>query len=248
MTKEIVAFDVETTGLSPENNDIIQIGLVKFDSTSFELLDERLYYILPEGNFVIEQEAEDIHGITKEYLLEHGTSFASVWSEIEQFIGDCDLLSYNGNNFDVPFLCNTLRKNNLSFNFTKHRFYDALTIERERHSNRLADVYKRYTGKELVGAHNALADVKATAEVFALQMADTNFAPINDEEFEMLSPENFVKRDNNGDIVFAKGKYANVSTNKVCANDPAYIRWVIEKFSSTTKDTIKNAWLKSKQS
>lgn len=243
MTRDIVAFDFETTGLNPETDFIVQIGLVKFNSTTYEKLEMRKYYILPNnGDFEVSPEAQAIHGITKEFLIENGKNFKEVWPEVSAFIGNCDMLSYNGNHFDVPFLYNTLIKNGLEFDFEHRHFYDALVVERKRHSNKLEDVYKRYTGKTLDDAHDALADVNATVDIFNLQRQDTSYSDIVDEDFYIVSPEDFLKKNENGDLVFTKGKYSGKTTNEICKQDPSYIKWVFEKFSTMTKNSIKTAW------
>ena len=42
MSKTIVAWDVETTGLDPKNDYIIQLSAVKIDTKTFKLVDNAI--------------------------------------------------------------------------------------------------------------------------------------------------------------------------------------------------------------
>ena len=53
MTQTMTAFDLETTGLDTQKDYIIELGLVKFDTSTFNEIDSRCWYILPKGNFEI---------------------------------------------------------------------------------------------------------------------------------------------------------------------------------------------------
>ena len=240
MTKTITAFDLETTGLDTQNDHIIQLGLVKIDSETFQELGNKCWYIKPTVDFTISPEAEEKTGLTKEFILENGVLLSSIWDEAVEFIGDDDILSYNGNHFDVPMLYYNLLRSNLKFEFAKRTYYDSLIIERKRNSMKLGDVYKRYTGKELEGAHDALADVRALIEVFKHQTM--NMEGIEDPDFQLVSPEGFLKRNDKGEVVFTTGKYKGKTTNEICIKDAGYIKWVLEKFSDVTAKSIKESW------
>lgn len=246
MTNNIVAFDLETTGLNTQTDHIIQIGLVKFNKSTYEELGHIMFYIKPETNFSIDPYAQEKHGISKDFVIENGVLLRDVWGEISEFIGDCDILSYNGNSFDVPMLYNNLKRYNLEFDFISRKYYDSMVVERKRIQYKLSETYKRYTGKELEDAHDALADVRATVQVFKHQFEQVPDM-FNDTEFTMISPEGFVKINDNNELVFTSGKYRGKRTNDICKTDPSYIRWIVEKFSPITVETIKNAWVAEKE-
>lgn len=242
MTKTMVAFDLETTGLDTQNDHILQIGLVKFDTETFEEIASVDWYIKPNVDFTIAPGAFKKTGLTKEFILENGVYLSKIWDKVVEFIGDDDILSYNGNNFDVPMLHYNLLRYGLSFDFENRVFYDSLVIERKRNSMQLAHVYKRYTGKELEDAHEALADVRALIEIFKHQIQ--NDSEVYDQTFDLVSPEGFLKLNDEGELVFSTGKYRGKTTNEVCIRDANYIKWVLEKFSNLTSKSIKNAWYK----
>ena len=80
MSKHIVAFDVETTGLSFKDDYIIQLSAVKFD-TDFNELDVFNHYIVPYAkNWSISEEAFGKHGLTKDFIAENGEFLINVAS------------------------------------------------------------------------------------------------------------------------------------------------------------------------
>ena len=62
--KEFVSIDVETTGLNPTTDSILQVGAIKFD-LSGNIIDQYEHLFYPEGNY-IPLDATEIHGITLE--------------------------------------------------------------------------------------------------------------------------------------------------------------------------------------
>ena len=133
----LVCFDTETTGLDVQKEHIIQLSLVKVEVTGeglpvtdWKIVDQRDWYILPEGDFTIPAEAEAVHHISKEFLLEHGVSLRSVYDDFIAFIQGCDMLSYNGNGYDAPLLHYNLKRLGLDFDFEGRTWYDALLLER----------------------------------------------------------------------------------------------------------------------
>ena len=101
---QLVCFDTETTGLDVQKEHIILLSMVKIEVpgeglpvTDWKTVDQRDWYILPEGEFTIPAEAEAVHHISKEFLLGHGVSLRSVYDDFKAFTKGCDMLSYNGN-------------------------------------------------------------------------------------------------------------------------------------------------------
>ena len=89
----IVAFDTETTGLDVQKEHIIQLSLVKFETDNWQVLDQRDWYILPEGAFTIPAEAEAVHHISKAFLLEHGVSILRVYDDQLAHTDGCDIIT-----------------------------------------------------------------------------------------------------------------------------------------------------------
>ena len=208
MSKNIVAFDVETTGLSFTTDYIIQIAAVKFD-TEFNIIDSMKYMVKPIKDFEIAEGAQEKHGITKEFVLENGTDLKIVAEEFLKFIDGCDMLSYNGKSFDVRMISKDFASVGLPFDINRV-FYDSLLLESKLQPRTLEAVYKRYTGNDLIDAHDALADVLATIEVFKHQVQsfanqDITLDDIMQmEESKIFCVDGMIKHDGDN-ILFAKG-------------------------------------------
>lgn len=255
MKEYIVCFDVETTGLSPIEDYIIQLAMVKINSKTFEEVDKRMWYIEPAHAYEITPGAFEAHGLTKEFLKENGVSIRDIAPEIIKFVEDADYLTYNGNSFDVKFIHKDLALFGFEFPIDGKVFYDAFSLYKIYHPSTLSAVYKIYTGQELEGAHDAFTDVKATIEVFKGIQKEQN-AELADwaemKENQMLSPEGSIRRATNmgqeGDyIVFAVGKYKDTEFCEVLRKDPLYIRWFGANVASGYTKRILNEYVSRKR-
>ena len=253
MNKYITSFDVETTGLSPQEDYIIQLAMVKFDAKTFQIIDTRMWYIEPIHAYAITPGAFEAHGLTKEFLKEHGVCIKDIAPEIIEFVKDSDYLTYNGNSFDVKFICKDLELVGFQFPLEDKVFYDAFSIYKTYHPSTLSAVYKNLTGKDLEGAHDALADVKATIEVFKALKEEQNVELeelAEMKENQMLSPEGSIRRATNmgedGDyIVFAVGKYKDAEFCEVLQKDYGYCKWFMGNVASNyTKKVLKEYCLR----
>ena len=249
--RNIVAFDVETTGTDSSKDVIIQLAAVKFDK-DFNRLDSYCCYVKPMEDFEIAPGAFEKHGLTKEFILENGISSNEVMGVLDAFCKDCDLLSYNGNVFDIKFIMNEMKAAGLDFSLDRV-FYDALKLETLLHPRRLEVIYKNYTGHDLTDAHDALADVNATIEVFKYQLdkfseQDVTLDDIMGfEESKIFDVDGmFTKEDDK--ILFVKGKYKGIEFMEVARRDPGYIKWYMNNpdFSNHTKNILRNYYITSR--
>ena len=241
---QLVCFDTETTGLDVQKEHIIQLSLVKVDTDNWQVMDQRDWYILPEGEFEIPKEAEAVHHISKEFLLEHGVGLRSIYDDFLTFVGDSDMLSYNGNGYDAPILYYNLKRLGLSFEFNSRTWYDALLLERihtagqvdengERLHNNLTSAYTRYYGHPFEGAHNSLDDVMATIEVFKAQVAAHGWEWAQREEFGFICYDRWLYRKNDS-YCLSMGNYKGQSLDQV---DRGYLEWIVDKCPTTDEQT-----------
>ena len=204
-------------------------------------------------DFEIAPGALEKHGLTKEFIFENGISSNEVMGVFDAFCKDCDLLSYNGNTFDIKFIVKEMKAAGIEFSLDRV-FYDSMKLETMLHPRRLEVVYKNYTGKDLDDAHNALADVNATIEVFKHQLnkfseQDVTLDEIMGfEESQIFDIDGMIKKVDDK-IHFAKGKHRDEEFMQVCKTDPSYIQWFMKNkdFSDHTKNIIRNYYITNRK-
>ena len=165
-----VVLDTETTGLEvEEDHRVIEIGCV-------EIVDRRLtgrhyhQYINPERD--IDDGALQVHGITREFLLDK-PKFAEIWQGFLEFVEGAELVIHNAD-FDIAFLDQELKLIEVSAgSLTDYcSVIDSLDIARRKHpgqKNNLDALCKRYdVDNSQRNLHGALLDAEILADVYLL--------------------------------------------------------------------------------
>jgi DNA polymerase III subunit epsilon len=258
LTRDLVFFDVETTGLNVIRDRILQIALVKYTTKSLEPVELTL---LINPGVPISEESMSIHGITPKDLANKPT-FAQVGKQLNDFIGNADLAGYNAARFDIPMLMEEFDRVGIEFDISKRRIIDVQRIFYKMEPRTLKAALRFYCHKELEDAHDALADVRATVDVFRGQLqhyegknlldenANEIIEPIKNDmqvlhdftnDLKMVDATQKLKYDMNGKIVFNFGKYIGQPVIDVFLKDKQYYHWILEKeFSAQVKNTVKN--------
>jgi len=240
--KNLVVFDIETTGLDRNKDYIIQFAGIKINRETNKVIEEKNIYIQPIGHYQISIQAYFKHYIKPEFLKDK-PYFKDVANEILEFIKDCDILTYNGNNFDIPFLVNEFIRVGIEYTFTNVNCYDAYLEERRRNGIMLEDTYKRYKGKSMeecgLTTHDAFSDIKATYTIFYAQQKQKEYLPE-----KIFGDDNIITmQDFQGTICpcFTVGKYKSLSVAFVATIDKNYLNWCVNdsNFNQNTKNFIK---------
>ena len=102
-----VVFDTETTGFSPKNDRLVELGAVKFRNG--KVLEEKTWLINPRRS--IPSFVQRVHGITPE-MVKDSPTFKEVFPEFNEFIKGCVLIAHNAN-FDVSFMRAEMARNQI---------------------------------------------------------------------------------------------------------------------------------------
>jgi DNA polymerase III subunit epsilon len=253
LDRDLVFFDVETTGLNVLRDRIVQLAMVKLRK---DVDEPEEFSTLINPGIPISEESMQIHGITAQDLANKPT-FRQLAQKIWDFIGDSDLAGYNSNRFDIPMLMEEFARVGMEFDISKRRLIDVQRIFYKMEPRTLKAAYRLYCGAELTDAHDALADVRATLDVFRGQLRvyegkdlldeDGNTVPSpikNDIQaiHDFTNDLNFVdatqrlRVQSDGVVVFNFGKYVNQPVREVLSRDRNYYHWIQEKeFSSQVK-------------
>lgn len=173
----IIGFDLETTGLEKKYDKIIEIGLVKFDENTFEIIDSYSTFVNPEVGI-----PELISNITNIYDsdVEWAPKISDIKTELLDFIWDTPLLWHNIA-FDTGFFIENWI--DVSQNIALDTFFLANFLKRYEKSLNLEMLCKSYD-IWFSGAHRAINDVHATINLF--QKLLETFWELDDEKKKQL--------------------------------------------------------------
>lgn len=154
---EYVVFDLETTGLDPKNDSIIEIAAIKVQNDA--VVDTFETLVNPEKP--ISRFISNLTGITDE-MVAGAPPLAEVLPAFLQFVGNFVVVGHNVN-FDVNFIYDACCRMDCA-SFTND-YVDTLRLSRllcpEAAHHRLEDLVERY-GLEEREAHRAMSDVLTT--------------------------------------------------------------------------------------
>jgi len=260
LKKPIVFLDLETTGVNVATDRIVEIAFVKVNVDGSE--DEKLLRINP--GVPIPAETSEIHGIYDDDVKDEPT-FKEVAKTLAKFIEGCDLAGFNSNRFDIPLLAEEFIRADVDIDLKKHRLIDVQAIFHKMERRTLVAAYKFYCKKELVNAHSAMADSKATYEVLKAQLDRYEGVEVEDKkgiktvpvvndidklsEFSSLTRNvDFAGRivyDENGVETFNFGKNKGFSVEKVLREQAGYYGWMMNsEFPLYTKKVLTRLKLK----
>ena len=163
LTKPLIVFDLETTGLDLVNDRIIQISYIKVMPSGEELRES--FFVNPGRH--IPAEVEALTGISDGDVASAKT-FKGLASTLEATFKGCDFAGYNSNHFDIPMLAEEFLRAGIDFDFSRCRLIDAQTIFHKMERRNLAAAYKFYCGRKMEDdfqAHRADEDTEATYRV-----------------------------------------------------------------------------------
>ena len=163
-TPDYVVFDLETTGVSPYTDKVVEISAVKV--RNHVKVDEFSTLVNPGHH--IPEDASAVNGIYDE-MVEEAPTFEDVLPKFIEFIEELPLVGHNIHAFDMGFI---YRDCEAFLNaFPDNNYIDTLTLSRrclpEMAHHRMNDLAVHY-GISTEGAHRALADCYMTQQVYEL--------------------------------------------------------------------------------
>ena len=226
----IVFLDLETTGVDPAKDRIVEISLVKvFPDGTKEVKTRRINPEMP-----IPPEATAVHGITDEDVKDC-PRFREIAKSLAAYIEGCDFGGFNSNKFDIPVLAEEFLRAGVDIDLKKRKMVDVQNIFHKMEQRTLVAAYKFYCNKDLENAHSAEADTLATYEVLMAQLDRYQGELKNDIDFlsDFSSRSQFVDYagrivyDDKGIEVFNFGKHKGRSVAEVFREEPSYYSWMM---------------------
>jgi len=166
LTTEFVVFDIETSGLDPQKDEILEIAGIKMlgpqETDRFEFL------IQPTKPISVE--VEKINGLNEFFLLVNGRPGLQVIKDFFDFSKNSIVVGHNIKDFDWLFLANFAKKNN--WPQPNNQLIDTLLLSRKMLalSQYNLTAVANHFGFENRNAHRAMPDVEVNAKVFVKLM------------------------------------------------------------------------------
>jgi DNA polymerase III epsilon subunit-like protein len=160
--RRFAVVDVETSGLSPERHQLLQVGIVTIDAAG-TVLDRWSSLVRPRRRFFFRVGPTELHGIHRRDVRRAPVA-ASVLRELAGRLEGAVFVAHNAA-FDLAFLRAAASEHDIDLPISQ--VLDTLQLSRQldpkrQQSHRLGALCERY-GVELVRPHDALADADATA-------------------------------------------------------------------------------------
>lgn len=229
LKRPIVFFDLETTGVDVVKDRIVEICLLKIHPSGEE--ETHTWLVNPERN--IPEEVIAVHGITNEAVADKPI-FKDLAKRVYDLVKDSDLAGYNSNKFDIPVLAEEFLRAGIDFDMGKRVAVDVQNIFHRMEQRTLVAAYKFYCNQELVDAHSAEADVRATYEVLKAQLDrypddlenDINTLSAFSNRQNVADFAGFIAYNAEGVEFFTFGKYKGKLVEDVLGSDPGYFGWM----------------------
>ncbi len=249
LTKPIIFFDLETTGVDIVKDRIVEISVLKVSPNGDEVCKTRRI----NPGMPIPAESSAVHGIFDKDV-ENEPHFKEIAKSLAVFFEGCDLAGYNSDRFDIPMLAEEFLRAGIDIDLKKAKTVDVQTIFHKMEQRTLSAAYRFYCYEDLEGAHSAEADTRATYSILKSQL-DRYGELENSINFlsEYTTRDSFV--DFAGRIIYNKdkvevfsfGKYKGKSVAEVFKTDPGYYSWIMNgDFPEYTKKVLTAIRLKNK--
>ena len=248
LTRPLLFFDIESTGLNIPEDSIVELSFVKVFPGGEERV--KTWRIKP-WDYVrncqrpMNPEASKVNGIKDEDLTDCPVFFA-VADEVAEWLQDSDLAGFNSSKFDLPMLAEEFERvklagKDLHVDLHAPLMVDVQNIFHAMEPRNLRAAYRFYCGGEdFENAHSAEADTLATYEVLKAQL-DRYQEP---DKYREQTLKNDVKAlasfvgkkyvdfsghlilDDKGEVLINFGKHKGKTARMVWETEPSYFAWI----------------------
>ena len=241
LTRPLLFFDIESTGLNIPNDSIIELSFVKVFPDGKE--EVKTWKIKPwdyekQCQRPIDPSASKVNGITDDMLVDCPT-FYEVADEVADWLKDSDLAGFNSTKFDLPMLAEEFERVELAgkkLNVDLHspKMVDVQNIYHTMEPRNLKAAYRFYCGGEdFDNAHTAEADTLATYAVLKGQLDKYGDALKNDVNTlssfgnkKSIDFAGYLILGADGDAIINFGKFKGKKARDVYNTERSYFSWI----------------------
>lgn len=199
MKNVVCGLDIETTGLNPSEDTVLELAYVIKEWESPRFLKAESLYIKGDHSEAGIKATHHIHGITKELV---DTGFMTLRHAIGCMILDCikygvqAFVAHNGRNFDIPFILENLRQQEEAVEF-KNPIIDS------KEDVKYPEMFKQRDLISLAALHgflnpfphNALSDVFTMMKVVQPYSFEETFAYAQEPDVLLVADVGFHNKD-----------------------------------------------------
>ncbi|MBQ4068413.1 MAG: PolC-type DNA polymerase III [Lachnospiraceae bacterium] len=213
---DYVVFDIETTGFSPENNNIIEIGAVKVSKGV--IVDKYSTFVNPKEP--IPFRIEELTGINDSMVV-NARVIEEILPEFLEFAKGSIMVAHNAD-FDMSFIINNCNRFNIEHDFT---YIDTVALSRfliPSIARYKLDNVAKALGVTLENHHRAVDDAGCTAEIFVKllemlkEMDILTLDKLNEEG--QSSEETIRKMPSHHAIILAKNETGRINLYRLVSN------------------------------
>jgi len=243
--RPIAFIDVETTGLRPYSDRIVELSILKIHPDGTE--EYKTHRVNPGVSIPAETTA--IHGITDADVASE-PMFQQYSKGVRDFLEDCDIAGFNVIKFDLPCLEAEFARANVEFSRSNRYFIDSQIIFHQREPRNLQAAYQKYCSRDMVNAHSAEEDAKVSAEILDGQLEMYQDLPRDVPGLSALCyrvEKNYI--DSEGKFIWVEGealcnfgKHKGRLLKEIAIDYPDYLEWMSHgDFSTEVRDLANKA-------
>jgi len=226
----VAIIDVETTGIIPDRDRIIEFAAQKgFGPDAFR----QAWRVNP--GIPIPPQASAVHGISDDDVRDK-PPFPALIPVIQKILNGADVIVGYNLEFDLRCIQAEMKRHGVEqFNIDQKLQIDPLKIWRHFEPRKLQDAVKRFAGEDHTSAHSAAGDVEATGKVLTGMLKAFGLDQLSwDDIVNVLEPgraswlgptSHLAVRE--GDVIFNFGKHTTRSVHEVVRTNDGYAEWVI---------------------
>ncbi len=241
LSRPLLFFDIESTGLNIPHDSIIELSFVKVFPDGTDAI--KTWKIKPwdyenKCQRPIDPAASKVNGVTDD-MVANCPTFYEVSDEIAEWLKDSDLAGFNSTKFDLPMLAEEFERvalagKELDVDLHSPKMVDVQNIYHAMEPRNLKAAYRFYCGGEdFENAHTAEADTIATYEVLKGQLdkyqgtlknnIDALSAYSNRKNIDFAG---YLVRNDDGQAIINFGKHKGKTAREVFKTERSYFSWI----------------------
>jgi DNA polymerase III subunit epsilon len=255
-TKPLVFVKIQTTGLNPAQDRIIELSFTRIETDGKQKTGTRLV----NPTIPIPAESIKLHGITDEKVKDKPT-FKEIADGMSKFLDGCDFIGFNIGNFDLKFLTEEFNRAGVEFTLLGRKIVDLAHVYHSMEPRDLTAAYSYYCGKTLEKQIGSQKTTEVYVEIINKMMEKYKGKEYSDKDGKAHKIEatvdsihsTFNKNKKSLDLagkivlndagrpIFTFGKYSGKVVSDCLLGDKEYYEWLVDAsdFPADTKLVVK---------